>query len=167
MKNGRHIAVVLAALFMILGIPALLLADAGAILSPRHAESVTCASPAVPDQPAGDFLVLINREKHPDTLPAWSDFFLEGEAGAVTEDISCMVVQGDPAGFQLAERYRAILAAGQMRIRQENPILVVSRMENGLFDVVILSRDTADTFRFSTAYDSPGVAVLEEKGDAP
>ena len=164
MKYVRHIAFVLAALFVTLGLPALLLFDVGAMISGVEADSVSGASLDLPDQPSGEFLVLVNRTKHPDTLSAWTDFFSEQPVEVIMEDISCITLDGDAAGKQLARRYQARLAENQMSIRQEDPVLTASRGEWGLFDVIILSREMADGYRFETVYSSPEVAVIAVKG---
>jgi hypothetical protein len=164
MKAVRHAAVILAALFVILGIPALLYTDVGTFFGGTRSDAVSGASLDLPDQPSGEFLVLVNRTKHPDTLSAWTDFFSEQPVDVIMEDISCITLDGDAAGIQLARRYQARLAENQMTIRQEDPVLTASRGEWGLFDIIILSREMADGYRFDTVYANPEVAVIEVKG---
>lgn len=161
MKAGKHIMIVLTALFVLLGLPALYYASTGA---GEAYDSVSGASTEAPEQPAGSFLVLMDRTKHPDTLEAWKDFFSDQPTEVIMEDVACMTVQGDTAGQQLARRYQARLAENQMTVRAENPILVASRAENGLFDVIVLSQEAADTFQFHTVFDDSDVAVLPVKG---
>ena len=60
---------------MTLGIPMLYYLDAGTLF-PGRAEAVTGASLALPDQPSGQFEVLLNREKHGSSAAAWMDFSL-------------------------------------------------------------------------------------------
>ena len=75
-----------------------------------------------------------------------------------------MTVQGDADGIQLAERYQARLAENQLSLRTESPVLVASRAENGLFDVIVLSREMADAYQFSTVYGNSSIAVIPVKG---
>jgi len=63
MKLVKHAAIILAALFVTLGIPMLYYLDAGTLF-PRRADAVTGAFLVLPDQPCGQFVVLLNREKH-------------------------------------------------------------------------------------------------------
>ena len=163
MKAVKHIAVILTALFVTLGIPTLYYLGTGA-LAIGGADAVTGASLELPDQPSGQFVVLVNREKHPDTLELWTDFFTDRPTDVIMEDLSCMTARGDAAGLQLAERYQARLAEHQMSIRQENPVLLVSRAEQGLFDVVILSQEMADAYQFRTGSERNGVTVIPVKG---
>lgn len=154
----KHAAAILAALFVILGIPALFYAD---VASFSGEDGISGASLEVPEQPSGQFVVLLNREKHPDTAEAWAAFFLEEPVDVIMEDVSCMTVKGDGAGQQLAERYRARLAENQMSLRREDPVLVLSRVSNGLFDAVVLSSEMADIHRFPSVYDRDDVEVIE------
>lgn len=63
MKLVKHAAIILAARFVTLGIPMLYYLDAGTLF-PGRADAVTGAFLAQPDQPSGQFEVLLNREKH-------------------------------------------------------------------------------------------------------
>lgn len=164
MKIFRHVIVILAALFVTLGLPALYYHHAGTLFPSAGSDTVTGASLVLPDQPSGQFIILVDREKHPDTLSVWSDFFSDRPTDVIMEDLSCMTVQGDVTGIQLAQRYQARLAENQMSIRTENPVLVASRAENGLFDVIILSQEAADTYQFCSVYAEKGVAVISVEG---
>lgn len=160
MQMIRHIIVILAALFVLLGLPAIYFTQG----STGETDSVSGASLAVPDQPSGEFVVLMSKERHPDTLDAWTDFFFERPTDVIMEDLSCMTVQDDAAGLQLARRYQARLAENQMTVRRENPILVASRAENGLFDAIILSKEAAEAYQFSNLYDDSEISVISMKG---
>ena len=65
--------------------------DAGTLF-PGRAEAVTGASLALPDQPSGQFEVLLNREKHGSSAAAWMDFFSDRPVDVIMEDLSCMTV---------------------------------------------------------------------------
>ena len=163
MKFVKHAVIILAALFVTLGIPMLYYLDAGTLF-PGRADAVTGASLTLPDKPSGQFVVLLNREKHGNTAALWTDFFSDRPVDVIMEDLSCMTVQGDADGIQLAERYQARLAENQLSLRTESPVLVASRAENGLFDVIVLSREMADAYQFSTVYGNSSIAVIPVKG---
>ena len=167
MKRLRHIGLVALILLVCLGVPGLLFADFGQIGSRDGPDAVSSASLALPDQPSGEFVILMNTARHSGSLDQWSDFFLEREVGVIMEDISCLVPASDATGEQLARRYQARLAENQMRLRQENGLLVVSRAENGLFDVIILSREMADAYDYGTVYQRGDVQVITVKGTQP
>ena len=146
MKWMKHAAFVLACLFVTLGIPLLIYSPN---LFSRGLDAVSSASLEIPDQPSGEFLVLINKDRHPDTLKEWDDFFSERPVSVIMEDISCLVAEGDTGGVEAARRYQARLAANQMRLSGESYSLLVSKAENGLFDVIILSAEMEKLSNYS------------------
>lgn len=158
MKILAHVGIVAAALLVSLCLPAYcyLRGDAGA-------DAVSSASLVIPDQPSGEYVVILNRSRH-EALEDWRAFFTEQSVGVIMEDISCMTVAGDAGAIQLARRYRARLAENQMKLTEENGTLAVSKAENGLFDAIILSRETADAFDYSAVYDR-GDALVMPVGD--
>ena len=165
MKALKHIGIVLLGLFLCLVLPGLFYVDVGAALS--GADAVSGASMVLPDQPSGEFVVIINRDRHPLTLDEWTDFFSEHPVGVIMEDISVLAAASDPTGVQLAERYQARLAEHQMTLTKENSLLIVSRAENGLYDVIVLSKEMADAVDFSAVYARSDAAVVTVKGAAP
>ena len=122
-------------------------------------DAVSGASFTVPDQPSGEFVVILNRSRH-SALEDWTSFFSEQEVGVIMEDLSCATVAGDAAGLQLAQRYQARLAENQMTLRRENGLLLVSKAEHGRYDVIILSKETADAFDYSAVCGDAGALVL-------
>ena len=163
MKDTRHIVVCVVALFVLLGLPAMYYGGHGGF-SGAGTDATTGASAELPDRPSGDFVVLMDRAKHPDTLEAWTDFFSDRPTEVIMEDLSCLTLRGDPSGTRLAERYRARLAENQMTIRREDPTLVASRADRGLFDVIVLSKEMADAYQFESTLDDSRVAVISVKG---
>lgn len=160
MKGIKHVVIVLAALFVCLGIPGLCYFDG----FQGGADAVSSASMELPDQPSGDFLVLLNTEKHGASLDDWDAFFHEREVGVIFEDLSCLTMAGDVTGEQLAERYMARLAENQMTITSENPTLVASRAEAGAFDVVIVSKEMAEAMQLNVTDGVNHTAVLTVEG---
>ena len=163
MRALKHLGIVTLGLFLCLVLPGLFYIDVGALVSGAP-DVVSGASMVLPDQPSGDYVVIINTQRHPLTLDEWTAFFQEREVGVIMEDISCLTAATDPTGTQLAQRYQARLAENQMTLRSENSLLVVSRAENGVFDVVILSREMADALDFSAVYARDDTAVIPVQG---
>ena len=165
MKLIRHLLCIAAGLLLFFVLPGLLFGDLPALVS-GGPDAVSGASMEIPDTPSGEYVVLLNRDKHPLTMDDWRAFFEERPVGVIMEDISCLLVQGDASGKQLADRYLARLAANQMTVKEENSLLVVSRAENGLYDVVILSKEMADAAGFETAMEQPFTETIEIGGTA-
>lgn len=163
MDRIKHVAFVLAVLFVVLGIPTLFSVDVAALLAPDGADAVTRASLELPEQPSGEFLVLLNTDKHRDTLEQWRLFFSGEDAGVIMSDISCMVIDGDATGLQLAERYQARLPENQMTVKQENGLLLASKAEAGRFDTIILSREAAESYGVSVR--SGEIEIIPVKGE--
>lgn len=160
MKLLVHILIVAAALFLCLGLPALVYLPNG-----DGVDAVSGASLDVPDQPSGAFVVILNRERHR-ALEDWEAFFTEQEVGVIMEDLRCVTAAGDESGRQLAQRCQARLAENQMSLRSENGVLLVSKAERGLYDVVILSREAADAYDYSAVYARPDALVFAVEGGA-
>lgn len=159
MKLFKHIIVVLLGLLVCLGLPGLVFADLGTMVS-GSVDAVSHASLDLPDQPSGAYVVIVNRDKHPLTTQEWTSFFREEQVGVIMEDISCLAAAADPTGLQLARRYQARLAENQMELTAENSLLIVSRAENGLYDVIVLSKELADAVDFSGVYARQDAEVI-------
>ena len=134
----------------------------GTIPAFQAVDAVSGASMALPDQPSGDFIVLINTERHADTVDDWKLFFTDEDFPVIFDDISCFVAQGDATGKQMAERFMAQLPENQMTLHQENPTLLVSKAETGYIDVAVFSREMADALKLTP--DTNIVTVIEVKG---
>lgn len=129
-------------------------------------DAVTQASIELPEQPSGDFVVLIKTELHEDSMEDWTEFFNDGDFGVIFEDISCITAEGDVTGIELAKRFMAQLPENQMTIRTENPTLLVSKAEAGYIDVVVLSKEMADALKLESedALIADGITVLHVSG---
>ena len=163
-KKLIHITVVAGTLFLCLGIPTLVYVENFPLFS-GTVDAVSSASMELPEQPSGEFVVFLNTAKHPDTSRQWSVFFSGEDAGVIMSDIDCMVIDGDAAGLQLAERFQARLPENQMRIKRENGLLLVSKAEYSLFDVMILSREMADAYKLKSVYAADGILCVAVKGE--
>ena len=142
-----HIAVAVIMLGILVGIPFAVYYSA---LFPSDGEVVSSASVVVPDKPSGQFFIFINTATHRDTLAAWLGFFNETSDDVIFEDVVCLVAAGDVTGVQTAERFAAILPVNQMRVKEENVAMAVSKIEAGLIDFAILSQEIAEAFAVKT-----------------
>lgn len=143
-----HGIVVLAALAILVCLP--LMAHPELFPSAGNApDGVSGASLVLPDQPSGKFIVLIRTDRHADTIGDWRNFFMDEEFAVIFDDIQCLVADGDVAAQQLAQRFRAQLPENQMRLRTENPTLLVSKAEAGRIDVAVFSEEMAQALRLA------------------
>ncbi len=147
-----HIAGVLLFLFFTLGIMLLRNQELVGRLfgGEQEADAVTGASLAIPDEPSGEYYILINRDMHRDTLEAWKAFFRDEDFAVIFEDVRCIVAAGDENARQLADRYMAQLPENQMTVRAENPVLLASKCEAGRIDIAIFSKEAADRLGVSS-----------------
>ena len=159
----KHAAAVFLALFVTLGIPSLAYVDFSALFGGK-VDAVSGASLELPEQPSGNFVILLNRDRHKDTAEEWTTFFSGGETDVIMDDVACMAAQGDATGIQLAERFRSRLAENQMTVRQVDPTLLASRADAGAYDAVIVSAEMADALTLSTAYGRAETAVIAVSG---
>ncbi|MBQ5316660.1 MAG: hypothetical protein J6I96_03795 [Oscillospiraceae bacterium] len=143
MKVIKHIAVTAASLFIALGIP-FIYCTGGRI----GVDAVSSATVEV-TAPSGNFIVVINPERSSyDT--EWERFFNGGDGGSIMEDIVCLTVSSDAAGNELARSYMSRLPENQMKIHSEESLMAVSMEEHGLFDIMIISAETADSLGLDT-----------------
>lgn len=98
------------------------------------------------EKPSGRYYILINKDlrKDEETLRDWVTFFGGGEILYIFEDIGCSVADGDEAGLRLAQSFRSILPENQMQITSDDPFLLASRVDHGLYDVAVISKEYAD-----------------------
>ena len=72
---------------------------------------------------------------------------------------------GDEAGMQLAERYKAQLPENQMTVRSEDAALLASKAESGLIDAAIFSKEMAQAIKLSPD-KAENVSSIEITGGA-
>ena len=161
MKVFKHILSIGAGLFLFAGIPTLYYrVPLMAMYGSGDVDSVSGASLVAPEQPSGEFLVLINKKLHTETMDDWKAFFNEEPVGVIFEDIKCITADGDVNGSQLAERYRIRLPENQMSVKSENGLMAVSKAQCGLFDVMVLSREMGDVFDIGTLLHNPDIECM-------
>ena len=160
-KLLAHIGGTLLAVFLLAALPILLSFD---IFGAETADAVSSASLELPDQPSGDFVILMRADLHRDTAADWESFFKDEDFAVIFEDISCLVSIGDESAKQLAERYMAQLPENQMTLRSEDATLLASKAEAGYIDVAIFSREMADAIGLSPRGEK--IRLIELKGGA-
>ncbi len=164
MKILKHILVVLAALFLTLGVPTLSYVDVPALFS-GNADAVTHASTYLPDTPSGEFFVLVNKKTQQSYIDQWREFFSDGDAGVIMSDISCKVISGDVNAQQLAERFQARLPENQMTLITENGLLLASKAENGIFDAIVISSEMAESYKMHDIFARDWIECITIKGE--
>lgn len=162
MRRIVHFGIILSSLFIFLGIPAIFYAGRfKAIWFSDAPDAVSGATLEIPDQPSGEYIVLLNRSLHEDTLDEWTSFFMEEPVGVIFEDLTCITAEGDVNGQQMAERYQARLAENQMTMKPENALIAASKAQWGTFDVMVFSKEMADACHLETVHSNPDVSFLE------
>ena len=162
----KHIGIITASVLVIIGVPLCRAGFLGKWIS--NTPDIVSSASVVLDQPSGDFVILINRDWHTDeeALEDWITFFSgsaeEDELLIIFEDIGCSVASADAAGVELANSFSSQLPENQMKVLQEDTTLLMSRADEGLFDVIILSKEYADAYHAETAYQD-NIEVVELK----
>ena len=141
-----HPLLVTALLILLVGIPVLTHFDI--FRSHTGPDAVSGATIELPDQPSGKFLVVINSDLHKESISDWRKFFSGEDLPVIFDDIRCIAAKGDASGIQLAERFRILLPENQMTLRQEDPTLFISKVEEGYIDVAMMSAEMADALGF-------------------
>ena len=98
MRRWMHILLDSAVISAALGIP-FLCSDTFSRMISGKTDAVTSAS-VILDAPSGDYLVLVNLDRHQDAenLALWETFFTGTDAPVIYEDISCLTALGDRGG---------------------------------------------------------------------
>ena len=163
MRIIRHIIVTSFLLVLLAGIPALATGYPQKMIS--GADALSSAS-VVLDQPSGAYVAMINRDLHKNekNLSIWQDFFRGKEISFLFEDISCLVADSDPAGLELARSFQSRLPENQMKLRTENISLLLSKVDYGLFDVVLFSREVYDAYLPYGLKENPHMILIRAEG---
>ena len=159
----RHILTVLLALLLLVGVS---VCRTGYIQRRMSSADAVSSATTVIEQPSGAYVVLINRSRHPDekNLAVWEDFFMGREIGILFEDISCTVAGTDAAGIELARSFQSRLPENQMSIRREDMILMRSKADHGLYDVMLMSKEVYEASGGSTTINEKNDMVIESAG---
>lgn len=104
---------------------------------------------------SGNFIVFINKNTASDgTL----DFFT-GKTDKLPAGFGCSIAKDDEKANRLAKDLSLT------NVRYGDALLMLSRAEYGDFDVMILSKKTADSLTAKSLYDKDFVDVVEMKGE--
>ena len=168
MKLIRHILVTVIFFFSSLGIPFSQTAYFKGLIS-GETDAVATASVII-DSPSGEYVVLINRDRHPDeeSMKLWKSFFSEGDIDVLMlfEDIDCMVAKSDATGITMAQSFQSRLAENQMKIEECDPTFMISKADNGRFDVVVMSSELAERLGAESVGKREQTVMLRVKGDS-
>ena len=164
-KILKHIGIIAAGIILIIGVPLLCTGYLSALISGSY-DTMSSAS-VVLAQPSGEYLVLINKDYHQDqeSLDEWKKFFSgsdEDELIVIFEDVAVSVAGSDAGGVQMADSLRSQLPENQMKVKSEDATLLLSRADNGLFDIIVMSKEFADGYHAQTAFKS-NVEIVELK----
>ena len=165
MKAGKiiiHIIISLTAAFLLAGVPAAYVMDS---IDVGTTDAVSGASVKPPEKPSGEYILLLNKSLHEGSVDEWTAFFRDGELNVIFDDISCITAQSDAAAVQMAERFQAQLPENQMRLRTENPTLLVSKAENGCIDAAIFSKEMADSLKLRPETNKSIVCISVKGGE--
>ena len=159
----KHIFIIALSLLILVGIPAV--KYFGLFREGVESDAVSSASLVVPDSPSGEYYVFINKDIHKDTLTDWENFFTGKEFAVIFEDITCIVAEGDTGGIQLAKRYYTQLPENQMKYREENPTLLISKIEEGYIDIAVMSYEMAKNLGYDESRLKHVEAIKIDGGD--
>ena len=141
-KILTHVLFIVIAILIIFGTAFLYTNKFWINLISGQVDTITSASVII-ERPKGDYIILINTNFHKEkeVLEDWCDFFSAKEVSFIFEDISCSIATGDSGATKMAESFRSRLPENQMKIKDENTVLLASRVEENLFDIVIMSQE--------------------------
>ncbi len=161
----KHVAFVVAAVALILGVPFATTEYVQGWIS-GDVDTVSSAS-VILDQPSGTYLVLINREYHTDSekVEDWITFFTGGEITYIFEDISCSVANGDTGALDLAKSFQSQLPENQMAVQTVDQTLLLSRLDNGKYDIIIMSIEFAEANYSSFSFGDSDEVIQMEGGN--
>ena len=143
-----HLFLVVGAVFLTVGVPFMMTDYYKGLFSSNEVDAVSSPSVII-DKPSGNYIVLINTRLHKDKskLDQWISFFSGEETDIIFEDIACTVAEGDAKGLEMAQSFQSKLPENQMKIKEEEAVLVISRAEEGKFDILLMSKDLADSYK--------------------
>ena len=155
----KHIAVCLAGISLLIAVPFAL--AGGFTVFSGGADAVSSASVII-DKPSGSYTVLINRDRHrsESDLAAWHEFFSGGEFTIIFDDIECVTLKGDSGALTLAQSFMSRLPENQMKVTAGDPVLTLSKAENGRFDMMIVSAEAAGRYDITGIYDGKNVDYI-------
>ena len=110
-------------------------------------------------------MLLLNRSLHKESFDDWVAFFSDGELNVIFDDVNCLASESDTDALKMADRLIARLPENQMKLRTENPVLLVSKVENGCIDTAIFSKEMADEMKLRTDSDDNIACIIIKGGE--
>ena len=158
----RHLGIGLLAALLLVGGP---IYAAYGPLGAAGSDAVSSATVII-EQPSGAYVVMINRDRHPkkENLDIWIQFFSGGDMEILFEDISCLVMDTDAAGLEIAKSLQSRLPENQMKLRTENATLLLSKAKYGEFDMILVSREAYDAYGAQVIGKESFVETIEAEG---
>ncbi|MBR6400665.1 MAG: hypothetical protein IKS17_05525 [Firmicutes bacterium] len=103
---------------------------------------------------SGNYTVIVNKDRVPESILG----YFSGREKRPVAEIVCHIPKGDQKAreFALQMTDKAV---------EEDPMLLLSKAEYGEFDILILSKKTADKYTAKSLYDKEFTAVLEITGE--
>jgi hypothetical protein len=157
-KVLRHIAVCTAGIALLVVLPFAL--AGGFSMFSGGADAISSASVVI-EKPSGNYIVLINRDRHSESdMSAWREFFSGGDFSIIFDDITCVTLDGDAGALTLARSFMSRLPENQMTVKSGEAVLTLSKADNGRFDVLIVSDEAAEKFGISSVYCDKNVEII-------
>ena len=152
LQAAGHILIVLAGAGLLLGLP---FVTSDYYQAKRAGLDAVSSASVILDAPSGEYIVQINRDLHRDekNLATWQDFFAGKEISFIFEDIFVSVPAGDSAGLEMARSYQSRLPENQMKIEACDPTLLFSRADHMKYDMIVVSREFADSYGLTAPED--------------
>lgn len=99
-------------------------------------------------QPTGNYVIFINTGIHDqESLDTWTTFFTDYENFTFSmENIACAVARGDSGAQDMAASFQSQLPENQMQLTIENATVLLSRMQYGKYDMVLMSQEFIDSY---------------------
>ena len=166
MKAGRiiiHIIITLAVTVSAVGVPLAHILDRG---DTGDADAVSGATIKLSEKPSGEYIILVNRTLHEDSIGDWTSFFRDGELNVIFDDISCLAAKSDIQAIKLVQSMSAQLPENQMKLRTEDMTLLASKAENGCIDAAVFSKEFADAIKLKTDANKD-IICIKVKGGEP
>jgi hypothetical protein len=136
-------------------------ADVLALIEPATGRLVSSAT-QVTDAPSDSFTILINKNLHtdPTIYGRWLDLLSGRDTGLITEDATASVLAGDESGLMMAQSLASRLPARQLTVCEENPVIGISKAREGVFDILVMSDEMAESVRADELYRFDWVGVV-------
>lgn len=148
-------------LLLVLGIPFTALGGFS-IIDKSNADAISSATSYAfdPNDVSGEYVVFINDTLHKDTVEVWQAFFKGENVPVILDDISCMICNGDEGAKEYAEICQARLPENQMKIKAESSLLLMSKGDNSKFDIIIMSKETAQAFNADSISENDNITTV-------